>query len=408
MKIKSTLICVSMCMGVLLSAETLSLNECIDMARSNNPSIQQSELNSEIGKSKVRQAYSNVMPSVSVSTGLSSGSESSWALGSSYGLSAGMTLYAPGMYSGIKSARLNSQSNQLNKLSSINDVVSQVSSMYYKILSTQKMIEVYEGNINVAEENLKKTRSMYEQHVITESDVLKSEAQKGDFESQLLVQKQMLISYMRSMNIMLGRDPLAAFEVVDVDVENVVIPEYKEARMMMIKDNPQFNSVKMQKQISQVLVNASKEAFLPSVSGSFSYGGSYDPAISASSSVGVTASWTLFNGLSRKETMQQSKLQYEQAEINVDNTVRLLDQQLSDYYTQFETYTAMIDINERRLESARRDFEIVNQQYELGKNTILERMTAQLAVLSAESSLVEAKYSRKMVETEILKLINKI
>ncbi len=106
--------------------------------------------------------------------------------------------------------------------------------------------------------------------------------------------------------------------------------------------------------------------------------------------------------------MQQSKLQLEQAEINVDNTVRLLDQQLSDYYTQFETYTAMIDINERRLESAQRAYEIVNQQYVLGKATILDRMQSQLTVLSAESTLVEAKYSRKMVEAEILKLINKI
>jgi len=408
MKIKSTLICVSMCIGTLLFAETLSIQECIDIARSNNPSIQQSELNSEIGRSQVRQAYSNIMPSVSVSSGLSSGSETSWALGSSYGLSAGMTFFAPGMYSGIKSAKMNNQVNSLNKLSSINDVVSQVSSLYYQILSTQKMIEVYEGNIDVAEENLKKTRSMYEQRVITESDVLKSETQKGDFESQLLLQKQMLTSYLRSMNIMLGRDPLAKLEVVDVDVNNVEIPEYKEARTMMMKDNPQYNSALMQKQISKTLVNASKETFLPSISGSFSHGGSYDPAISASNTVGVTASWTLFNGLSRKENVQQSKLQYEQAEISVENTVRLLDQQLSDYYTQFETYTAMIDINERRLQSARRDFEIVNQQYELGKNTILERMTAQVAVLSAESSLVEAKYSRKMVEIEILKLINKI
>ena len=408
MKIKSTLICVSMCMGVLLSAETLSLNECIDMARSNNPSIQQSELSAEIGQSKVRQAYSAVMPNVSVSTGLSSGSDTGWNLGSSYGLSAGMTFYAPGMYSGIKSAQLSSQANKLNTLSSVNDIVSQVSTLYYRILSTQKMIEVYEGNIAVAEENLKKTRSMFEQRVITESDVLKSEAQKGDFESQLLVQKQMLISYLRSMNIMLGRDPLAEFDVEDVNVENVMIPEYKEARDLMMKDNPDYNSAQMQKNISKVLVNASKESFLPSVSGSFTHGGSYDPAVGAASSAGITASWTLFNGLSRRENLQQSKLQYEQAEINVDNTVRILDQQLSDYYTQFETYTAMIDINERRLESARRDFEIVNQQYELGKNTILERMQAQLAVLSAESSLVEAKYSRKMVETEILKLINKI
>ena len=408
MKIKFTLIFISMCIGVLLSAETLTLEECIDIARSSNPSIQQTELNSEIGKSRVRQAYSSVMPSLSVSTGLSSSNTTSWDLGSSYGLSAGMTLYAPGMYSSIKSAKLSSQANRLTGLNTKNDIVSQVSMLYYRILSTKRMIEVYKGNIEVAEENLKKTRSMYEQHVITESDVLKSEAQKGDFESQLLNQKQLYTSYIRSMNVLLGRDPRTEFDVVDVDVEHVVIPNYEEARSMMLKDNPQYGSAVFQEKVSKVLVSASKEAFLPSVSGSYTHSDSYDPAVTATNSVGVTASWTLFNGLSRRENLQQSKLQLEQAELTVDNTVRLLDQQLSDLYTQFETYTTMIDINERRLESARRDFEIVNQQYELGKNTILERMQSQLAVLSAESSLVEAKYSRKMVEAEILKLINKI
>ncbi|MCF7832870.1 MAG: TolC family protein [Candidatus Marinimicrobia bacterium] len=408
MKIKSTLVCISMCAGMLLSAETLTLEECVDLARSNNPSIQQTELSTEIGKSKVRQAYSSVMPNVSVSSGLSSSDGTSWALGSSYGLSAGMTLYSPGMYSGIKSANINSQANRLNSMSNENDIVSQVSSLYYRILSTKKIIEVYEGNISVAEENLKKTRSMYEQRVITISDVLKSEAQKGDFESQLLGQKQLYVSYLRTMNVMLGRDARVEFDVVDIDVENVKIPEYKDAREMMLNDNPQYESIVLQEKIGKVLVAASKEAFLPSVSGSYSHNGSYDPAVTASNSVGLTASWTLFNGLSRKENMQQSKLQLEQAEINVDNTVRLLDQQLSDLYTQFETYTAMIEINQRRLTSAQRAFEIVNQQYELGQATILDRMQAQITVLSAESTLVEAKYSRKMIEAEILKLINKI
>ena len=408
MKIKLTLICISMCAGILLSAETLTLEECIDMARSNNPNIQQTELSAEIGKSKVRQAYSSVMPNVSVSSGLSSSDATSWALGSSYGLSAGMTLYSPGMYSGIKSANLNSKVNRLNSVNNKNDVVSQVSTLYYRILSTKKLIEVYEGNIAVADENLKKTRSMYEQNVITISDVLKSEAQKGDFESQLLGQKQLYVSYLRTMNVMLGRDPRVEFDVVDIDVENIEIPDYEDARNMMLQDNPQFGSAVLQEKVSKVIVSASKEAFLPSVSGSYNHNGSYDPAVSASNSVGLTASWTLFNGLSRRENIQQSKLQLEQAQINVDNTVRLLDQQLSDYYTQFETYTAMVDINERRLESAKSAYDIVNQQYELGKATILDRMQAQITVLSAESTLVEAKYSRKMVEAEILKLINKI
>ncbi|RKY55771.1 MAG: hypothetical protein DRP93_02725, partial [Candidatus Neomarinimicrobiota bacterium] len=220
--------------------------------------------------------------------------------------------------------------------------------------------------------------------------------------------KELYVSYLRTMNVLLGRDSRTEFDVVDVDVENVDIPEYEDARNMMLKDNPQFGSAILQKKVSKVLVNVSKEAFLPSVSGSYNHNGSYDPAVSARNSVGLTASWTLFNGLSRRENIQQSKMRLEQAEINVDNIIRLLDQQLSDYYTQFETYTAMVDINERRLKSAQRAFEIVNQQYELGKATILDRMQAQVTVLSAESTLVEVKYSRKMVETEILKLINKI
>jgi len=118
------LICLSMCAGMLLSAETLTLEECVDIARSNNPSIQQTELNAEIGKSKVRQAYSAVMPNLSVSSGLSTSSQTSWDLGTSMGINAGMTFYAPGMYSGIKSAKMSGTANCLNSLGNENNIVS--------------------------------------------------------------------------------------------------------------------------------------------------------------------------------------------------------------------------------------------------------------------------------------------
>jgi outer membrane protein len=408
MKIKTILISISILAFTFSYAETLSLEECIDIARSNNPSVQQKQLGSEIGKSKVRQAYSSVLPSVSVSSGLSSSSSSNWDLGKSVGLNAGMTFYAPGMYSGIKSAQLSSKVNKLSAESNLNDVVSQISTLYYRILSTKRLIEVYEANIRLADESLRKTRSMFEQHVITESDVLKSEAQKGDFESQLLGQKQLYTSYLRTMNVFLGRDPRSHIDIVDEDVEKINIPEYEEARSLMLNENPDYNAAVLQKKVSKLIVGAARESFLPSVSGGYSYSNVLENGVDPVNGVSLSASWTLFNGLSRKENLHQSKLQLDQAEITVDNTVRLLDQQLSDYYTQFDTYTSMIDINERRLKSARRDFEIVNQQYELGKGTILDKMQAQLAVLSAESTLVEAKYSRKMVEAEILKLINKI
>ncbi|MCK4814009.1 MAG: TolC family protein [Candidatus Marinimicrobia bacterium] len=407
MKIKSTLICISMFLGTFLFAETLTLKQCIDIAQTNNPTIQQRQLSSEIGKSKVKQSFSAIMPSVSVSSGLGSSSQNSWDLSQSMGISAGLTFYRPGLYSGIKSAKITGEANRAASISTQNDITTQVSTLYFRILSTKTLIQVYEGNIAVAEENLKKTRSMYKLKVITESDVLKSEVQKGDFESQLLIQKQLYISYLRSMNILLGRDANTGFDVADVDVDNIDIPQYDIAWDMMLKRNPDYESAQLQEQISKVVLNASKEAYLPSLSGQYSYTNTFDPLLTPTNSVNLSASWTLFNGLSRRENVQQKKLELEQTRITLDNTLRLLEQQLRDYYTQFETYTAMIDINKRRLKSAQRDFSIVNQQYRLGKVTILDRMQAQISVLSAESSLVEAQYSRKMVESEIHKLINK-
>ena len=408
MKLRIPLILLSMCAGMILSAETLDLQQCIDIARKGNPALQQSRIDTEIGQSRVRQSYSALMPNVSVSSGIASSSQTSWDLGKSVGLNAGMTFYSPGMYAGIRSSRLSADVSRALRESTENDVITRISSLYYRILSARKLIRVYEANINAAEENIKKTRAMYEMNVITESDVLKAETQKGDFQSRLLNQKQLYRSYIHSMNILLGREPDAELELADVDVETTRIPEYQRARDMMLEQNPDYRAVQLQKDMSKVMLSASKESYLPSVSGSYNYSNTLEPSVDPVNSVSLSASWTLFNGLSRRENVQQRKLQLRQAEIDMENTLRLLEQELRDLYSEFGTYTEMIDINRRRLASARRDFEIVDQQYRLGKVTMLERMQAQTTVLSAESSLVEAQYSRKAVEYEILKLINKI
>lgn len=408
MKLKTTLILISMCTGMILSAETLDLGQCINMARVGNPALQRSRIDTEIGQSRVRQSYGALMPNVSVSSGVSSSSRTSWDPGKNVGLNAGLTLYSPGMYSGIKSSKMSADVSRAVRKSTENEVITQISSLYYRILSTKKLIRVYEANISAAEENIKKTRAMYEMNVITESDVLKAETQKGDFESQLLNQKQQYKSYIHSLNILLGREPDAELELADVDVESTQIPEYTEAKNMMLEQNPDYRAIRLQKDMNNVLLNASKESYLPSVSGNYNYSNTLEPSVDPVNSVSLSASWTLFNGLSRRENVQQRKLQLKQTEIELDNTVRVLEQQLRDLYTQFETFTELIRINRRRLVSARRDFEIVDQQYRLGNVTMLERMQSQVAVLSAESSLVEAQYSRKAVEYEVLKLINKI
>jgi outer membrane protein len=394
--------------GMLMSEEILTLGECIDLARSGNTSIRSKHLSADIAASRLRESYSPLMPHISASSGLGASDANSWDPGANIGLSAGVTLYTPGLYSGIRSSKINRDIQEVSVIGTQNDVISQVCQIYYKLLSTRKLIMVYEANIELAEENLRKTRSMFEQRMVTESDVLKSEAQKGDFESQLLLQKQLYLNYQRTMNVLFSRDVNTNFQVADVDVDNIDVPAYDIALDMMLKQNPDVEALRLYEEVGKILLQSSREAYLPSLTGSYSYSNQFDPVIDPANSVHLTASWTLFNGLSRREQVQQRKLQLEQTRIDVESATRGFEQQLRDLYTQFETYSNMIDINKRRLQSARRDFEIVNQQYQIGRVTILDRMQAQISVLSAESTLLDAQYSRKIVESEILKLINKL
>ena len=75
------------------------------------------------------------------------------------------------------------------------------------------------------------------------------------------------------------------------------------------------------------------------------------------------------------------------------------------YYTFYETYIKLIEIKEIELKSAKRNLELVTQQYQIGSSTILEQMNAQLSVLNAESTLVKSKYSKKIIEVQIQELI---
>ena len=76
-----------------------------------------------------------------------------------------------------------------------------------------------------------------------------------------------------------------------------------------------------------------------------------------------------------------------------------------NYYSNFENHNKVIALQGKNLESARKDYELVTRQCETGLATMLEQTTAQVSLLSAQTNLVKAKYSRKIVESQIKQLL---
>lgn len=400
-------------MSVSLNAgEVLDLDACIAIAEKKNPGLQQSAYGLESSQLNTKDAYNALLPgaSLTLSSALSGadlqnvdlipGGDGSF----SYNAGISQTIYTPGLMPNLKIAKLNEENSRL-QLSAIKDVVrTTVANLYYSILSSKALIRVYDENIRLADENIKKIRTMYELGTRTESDVLKSEVQKGNFVTQQVNEQQNLMALKRSLNLTLGRQPDMELLLVEAGTEAAEMPDLKEALGLLKRNNPELQQAKLQKEMSELSVAAAKQGYLPSVSANYSYNGvEFDEGLDHSS-IGISASVNLFNRFHTKSNIQRERIKVKQAEVSWRDQLREKEKELSDLYTRSRTFDELIRINETTLESSQRDLEIVMQQYQIGSSTILDQMNAQLSVLNAQSNLVKLKYSKKILEAQINQL----
>ncbi len=206
----------------------------------------------------------------------------------------------------------------------------------------------------------------------------------------------------------MGHSPLIDFQIIPISADGVAIPDFQTAKQLFWKNNRNFKILEKQKSVEQLGLTIAKEVFLPSVSGYYSYSKSdnfAEGAAYASNQIGIRAGVSLFEGFYRKQDFEKQKLNLESVNIDLREEELQLGQQLSNLYSSLDTYNKQVDINEKSVQAARRDLELVSERYVVGASTILDQMNAQASLLESQSNLVKLKYSRKMVEAQIKQLL---
>jgi outer membrane protein TolC len=210
------------------------------------------------------------------------------------------------------------------------------------------------------------------------------------------------------LNILMGQQPNADLDVQLVDVGQIVLPDYQTALALMLENNPSVRQFESQVKIQKLSLQIAKEAYLPLLSGSYSAsqnnnitgGGS-----NRSDQLSLRLSLDVFNGFSKSLNVQQSKLSLDEAQLDYDALLRDLDEALSNQYEALATQNQLIAIHEINLASARKDLEVVSEQYANGFSSILDLTDAQVSILESETSLLQDFYTRKLIESEIRRLI---
>ncbi|MDD5764725.1 MAG: TolC family protein [Candidatus Marinimicrobia bacterium] len=393
-----------------IQAESLTLQQAIDEALHNNPSIRESLISVQQSQIETGQAYSSLLPSVSASAsgnGQKNSSQNSWISGWSMSGGINQSIYQPGLLTNIKISKIQESLAKTNSDDLASQVRQEIESAYYGILNSDALKVVYEENILADDENIRKIQAMYKLGIKTESDVLKSEVQKGEVESLLVNEQMNRTNQQRNLLTLLGREPNTEIALEKVDVEVIAVPDLKTAENTMLEKNRELIVLTQNRKVKQLNVQISRESFLPSISANYSIGksGSGSTSSNLSNSIGISASIPIFDGFNKRKDVQKSKLDVDKIDLEITQLKQDLRKTLTSYYSNLETYNSLISIQEKNLSSAQKDLELVTRQYELGLVTILDQMNAQTSVLTAKSNLVKLKYSRKITESQIVQLI---
>lgn len=240
------------------------------------------------------------------------------------------------------------------------------------------------------------------------SDLLKSEVQKGTFESQMIQEQQNLKSLMRDLNFLMGRESDAPLSLEAESLASRQVPEFETAFSILLEKNPDLKKAAKQVAADKLSVCIAREAYLPSASASYSYNGSKNALSSKyveSDQVGVQLSLSLFEGFSRNQNLQSEKINLASSELEYSTLKREKEQTLRDYYTSLDTQVKLTEIYRKNLESAQKDFDVVSEQYASGMASILDLMDARVSLLESQTNLLKVQYSKRILEEQILYFI---
>ena len=412
--------------------ESLSLDDCIQIALTNKEALKASALDLESSRQSLKGSYSNILPSLILSGSLSESSfpqqEGGYnpttgeiTLGSisnlkssSAGISLSQNIYDGGRWwNNIAQSKNNYKiTEQFNRQVKTN-IIREVHRNYFNYLKSLQLLDVSQSNLNSSQQQLALTKQRFDLGSARKTDLLKAEVRYGQARVDVVNNEAVLNNAFLSLKNAMGIVRTSRDFIVNDDVFFLdTIPDFENAFESIQKYNPSVLAKKNQITNAEFNEKLAKGSRLPNISATASYSGNSEDFQSLSDewdqnwrmNTNLSFSVPIYTGNTLSTTIQQAKLNVRKQESEYLTQLQDLSVQLEVILDQLNYYKEVIPINEKVVASAEEDVKLVQERYSLGSASILEVLDAQVSLVTARSSLIRSKYD-SMIEQANMKAI---
>lgn len=404
------------------SAETFTLQQCLDTAIANNIALMQQKNAYASSSIQYKQSLTNLSPSVSAgasqmwsfgrSTGVNNMITSTNSASTSFNLNASLLLFdGLGMKFAIDQARASMQSSEASVQASELQLRLNISSMYLQVLLNKQLLLVAEEQANETRRTLHKDSLLMLANRLAEGEVYAIIAQLGNEQLQVVQAENnvrlALMNLAQAMNI----DPLN-FDVVEVPLselqEGAALPSRDDVLALALEQRPEIRAKQYAIDAQQAMLKQRKAAYSPTLSANAGMGTNYYAVLGEGDktdafgkqlgdhlqgTIGLTLSIPIYDKMQTPYAVKRQQIALEDAKLSLEQQKLDIRKEVEQAYYNALNALTEAQAAEQALANARIALDYQQRKYEAGRSSSYEYTTAKTNFAKAEQSLLQSQYN---------------
>lgn len=426
----------SLCVLVPVKAQdVLTLEECLRLGIENNLSLESSRNEIRKGEHTLSENRAKLLPQinavagfndnfnppVSVTDGSAYGNPYNVTKTLQYNASAGiqlqMPLYNQTVYTAVDIARTMNELNRLSYEKAREDLILQISKMYYLSQNTAEQIALIKENISRLNELSNITQAFYDNGMAMEVDVKRVNINLENQRVQYDNAQSMLTQQLNLLKYVIDYPADKEIALTPVDTENTT------SVSLTGLDNNQYELQLLQSK--QKLAEQQRKmighGYIPSLSltGSWMYSAYTDKAKNwfhsgpsnhwyNSSGIGLTLRIPIFDGLDKRAKMKKAKIEIENAKLSYENA-------LKNMQTQYLNATNELMNSQRNFRKQKDNYllaedvyQVTTDRYREGIASMTEVLQDEMRMSEAQNNYINAHYNYQVANLSLLKLTGQL
>lgn len=426
----------SLCVLVPVKAQdVLTLEECLRLGIENNLFLESSRNEIRKGEHTLSENRAKLLPQinavagfndnfnppVSVTDGSAYGNPYNVTKTLQYNASAGiqlqMPLYNQTVYTAVDIARTMNELNRLSYEKAREDLILQISKMYYLSQNTAEQIALIKENISRLNELSSITQAFYDNGMAMEVDVKRVNINLENQRVQYDNAQSMLTQQLNLLKYVIDYPADKEIALTPVDTENTT------SVSLTGLDNNQYELQLLQskQKLAEQQRKMIGQGYIPSLSltGSWMYSAYTDKAKNwfhsgpsnhwyNSSGIGLTLRIPIFDGLDKWAKMKKAKIEIENAKLSYENA-------LKNMQTQYLNATNELMNSQRNFRKQKDNYllaedvyQVTTDRYREGIASMTEVLQDEMRMSEAQNNYINAHYNYQVTNLSLLKLTGQL